>query len=62
MLGLPKYNYKNSQIIKTTNRRESITSTTDLTELALTSLWSMRTKVASAQLIMKGNPGLGTCR
>ena len=34
-VGLPKYNYKNSQIIQTTDRREreSITSTTDITEL-----------------------------
>lgn len=35
-VGLPKYNYKNKQIIKTTDSGESITSMIDIMVLALT--------------------------
>lgn len=55
-VGLPKYNYRNSQIIKTTESGESITSTTDRIILAVTLLWSLRTKALSAQSVPERQP------
>lgn len=57
--GFPKYNYKSSLIIKITESRQSIPSTTDIMVLALALLWSMRTRALSAQLIDQERQSLG---
>lgn len=57
--GLPKYNYKSSLIINITESGQSIPSTTDIMVLARALLWSMRTRVLSAQLIDQERQSLG---